>query len=115
MLKLQKYYISFIVVSIIIIINVSILFIFINKNKFHEYYLFKNFLFGDTALINLKNVNYVVIEESKNYKNFNKDFTINWSFRPEHFQPVYPKLSIADTNNDGDEHHDCSICWMKSL
>ena len=101
MLKLQKYYISLIVVSIIIIINFSILIIFLNKNKFHEYYLFKNFLFSDTAFINLRNVNYVVSEESKNYKNFNKDFTINWSFRPEHFHPVYPKLSIADTNNDG--------------
>ena len=75
MLKLQKYYISFIVVSIIII-NVSILFIFINKNKFHEYYLFKNFLFGDTAFINLKNVNYLVTEKKKNYKNFNKDFKL---------------------------------------
>jgi len=100
MLKLQKYYLNFIVVIVTFII-ILITFIFINKYKFHEYYLFKNFLFGDTAFQNLENINYVISEESKNYKNFNKDFTINWSFRPKHFQPLYPKLSIADTNNDG--------------
>ena len=98
MLKRTKYNILYLIVTISII---TFIFVYLNKNKFHEYYLLKNFLFGDIALQNLENINYVVSEEEKNYKNFNKDFTINWSFRPEHFQPLYPKLSIADTNDDG--------------
>lgn len=71
------------------------------KNDFHLYYVLKNIINGDYAYEDLKKNSFVVTEEENKYNSKNKDYEINWSFRPEHFHPIYPKLNLADIDNDG--------------
>lgn len=96
----KKKKLFFVGLCLILIITIFI-YTLKNKNNFHQYYNLKNLIFGDQIYNNLKMINTVTDEKVKKFKSGNKDFTINWSFRPEHFHPIYPKLSVADINGDG--------------